>query len=500
ERGLAADTVYQGGDVSFVNEFNGNLVITLPIGASYAVGPNLSYGLQAVFNSTAWMVDEKQCLFNSQLWDYALPYPDPRTDAGFGWQLHLGKLYQPNHEPYNETDYWSYVTPDGSQRLFRDKLHPGHPAADDPHWFTWYTQDGTFLRMRHFAASSGVCADPPANALTGSDCYRIEFPSGTMHEYHAFPTGEVSDWRLTRIRDRFSHWVDLKYPDANRWQIVDSHGRTQTIHRIGGRVAQVDLTAFDGATASYKFTYTPTVIERQRFQPPSCAPEAAAVTVDLLTRLELPDGSYYQIAYNTADSHPEYLSGGVRELRLPTGGKTVWTYQQIDFIRTDPPYQDIDWSRITFGVAAKEIYDDAASPTPSATWQYRFDTVGNPPLPPDDSVSCYLAATITDPAGNDTVTYFATSNALHHWRYALPMTVCDPHNGGAAYPSEGPFLSQEIYEGSVESGTKVRSVWVDYESDGREYGTVVGRNHRLRYRKVVYHDDGDRFTEETYSG
>ena len=33
ERGLAADTVYQGDDISFVNEFNGNLVIRLPIGA-----------------------------------------------------------------------------------------------------------------------------------------------------------------------------------------------------------------------------------------------------------------------------------------------------------------------------------------------------------------------------------------------------------------------------------------------------------------------------------
>ncbi|MCP4662284.1 MAG: hypothetical protein GY856_43335 [bacterium] len=500
ERGLVADTVYQGDDVSLVNEFNGNLVITLPIGKSYPVGPSLSYGLSAVFNSTAWTADERQCLFNNQLWDYALPFPDPRATGGLGWHIHLGRLFAPNHEPYNGANYWSYVTPDGSQHLFREKLHPGHPADDDPHWFTWYTQDGTFLRMRRFLGSSEVCADPPPNALTGSDCYRIEFPSGTMHEYHAFPTGEVSDWRLTRIRDRFNNWIDLKYPDTSRTLIVDSHGRTQTIHRSGGRVTQVDLTAFDGTIASYVLHYTSTVIQRQRFWPPSCATEDPTVTVDLLTRLELPDGSYYQIEYNTTDSHPEYLSGGVKELRLPTGGKYVWTYQQIDFIRTDPPYQDIDWSRITFGVATKEIYEDSTSTTPSATWRYQFDTVGNPSLPPDDSVPCYHAVTASDPAGNDTVTYFATSHSLHQWRYALPMTVCDPHNGGAEYPAEGPFLSQEIYEGSVATGTRLRSVWVDYESDGRSYGAVVGWNHRLRYRKVVYHDDGDRFIEETFSG
>ncbi len=37
--------------------------------------------------------------------------------------------------------------------------------------------------------------------------------------------------------------------------------------------------------------------------------------------------------------------------------------------------------------------------------------------------------------------------------------------GGAEYPHEGPFLSQEIYQGSAATGTKLRSVWVDYESD-----------------------------------
>ena len=51
----------------------------------------------------------------------------------------------------------------------------------------------------------------------------------------------------------------------------------------------------------------------------------------------------------------------------------------------------------------------------------------------------------------------------------------------------------------MDTGTKVRSVWVQYGSDGRDSGAVLGRNHRLTYRKAIYHDDGDRTKEMTLS-
>ncbi|MCP4658326.1 MAG: hypothetical protein GY856_23175, partial [bacterium] len=320
-----------------------------------------------------------------------------------------------------------------------------------------------------------------------------------MHEFHGFPA-PVSDWRLTRMLDRRGNHVNVRYPSAGEWQLIDSLGRTQSIFLSDGRVTRVELTAFNQSTAVINFTYTPTVIERQRFAPPSCATESSHVTVDLLTRVTLPDGSFYEMDYYTSDSYPEYLSGGLKELRFPTGGKYRWTYQWLDFIRRDPPFSDLDWSRIAFGVAKKEIFEDADDAAPIGTWEYDFVSVGNPPLPPDDTVPCYHTVTVKDASGNESVNYFATSNTLHQWTYGLPMTRCNPHAGGAEYPDEGPFLSQEIYQGSAATGTKLRAVWVDYESDGREYGTVVGKNHRLRRRLVVYHDDGDRVKEETWSG
>jgi hypothetical protein len=51
EHGFAADKAFHGGDIDNINTFNGTLVLTIPIGQTYKVGGNLSYGLTLVYNS-----------------------------------------------------------------------------------------------------------------------------------------------------------------------------------------------------------------------------------------------------------------------------------------------------------------------------------------------------------------------------------------------------------------------------------------------------------------
>lgn len=58
----------------------------------------------------------------------------------------------------------------------------------------------------------------------------------------------------------------------------------------GGRITQVDLTARDGSTASYVFTYPPTLIERQRLWPANRAPQEATENVDPLTHRSTSSG------------------------------------------------------------------------------------------------------------------------------------------------------------------------------------------------------------------
>lgn len=50
ERGFQAEKAFHVGDFDTVNLFNGNLVLTIPIGSSYPVGGGLSYGLTLVYS------------------------------------------------------------------------------------------------------------------------------------------------------------------------------------------------------------------------------------------------------------------------------------------------------------------------------------------------------------------------------------------------------------------------------------------------------------------
>jgi len=152
---------------------------------------------------------------------------------------------------------------------------------------------------------------------------------------------------------------------------------------------------------------------------------------------------------------------------------------------------------------------NAAAPPRTVTYQYNkgFLTgvpgyatniayayaVSGPQVPAagNRTVSCSHKTTVRDPHGNETVNYFASSDSRHLWSYGLPFTRC----GSGVYDPAGPFLSQEIYEGTAATGTKLRSIYVEYGSDGPGGGEQQEKNHRLRYRKVVYHDDGDRFRE-----
>ena len=57
EQGVAPNKLYQFGNLDTVNLFNGNLMIHLPIGASYPVGPGFGYQLVLTYNSKVWDYD-----------------------------------------------------------------------------------------------------------------------------------------------------------------------------------------------------------------------------------------------------------------------------------------------------------------------------------------------------------------------------------------------------------------------------------------------------------
>ncbi len=484
QRGLSADTAYQVGAVDQVNLFNGGLTLRIPLGPSYPVGPNLSFSLSLSYSSVGWDYDEDaQCFDPDQgkLIRYVLPIESPHTNAGFGWRLVLGKVV----DAETTEGALKYISGDGGEHAFYDTLHPDYPAVGEQP-ATTFSHDSTYLRMRFYGPGAGVCT---AAAGGSASCRWIESPDGTVHEFHNFSADpEAPEWLVTRMMDRFDHsnWVAIDYSTANQWQITDSHGRAHKVLFSGGRVSQVQLAAFGTETpAVYTLTQTPATLDRLQylFQPPCAEPDT--ISAPLLTGLTLPDGSAYAMSYITTTIGGN-LSGGIDSLRLPTGGEFAWSYGTIDFLSQDPRVHGPEYASTAHGVEKKEIFTTfGVAGSKVGEWDYDYKSVGNPTLSSDSAVPCFHTTTVTDPLGNATVNYFDSSDASPWWYYGLPFRRCDD----AGVLLSAPFLSQEIYQGDPISGTKLRSVFVEYGSDGILGGPHQEKNHRLKLRKVIYHDD-----------
>ena len=132
-KGFAPDRAYQLGDIDHVNLFSGNVILRVPVGQVYRVGPTLEYQLVLTYNSKVWDYRSQQYGFpgcESDPVGCGLRYgiPEVRSNAGFGWTLSLGRLI-----PAKTTEVvhgWIYAGPDGSEHEFTDVISP--PPPDPP--------------------------------------------------------------------------------------------------------------------------------------------------------------------------------------------------------------------------------------------------------------------------------------------------------------------------------------------------------------------------------
>ncbi len=486
ERGLTADTAYQMGEVDHVNLFNGNLSITLPIGRQYPLGPSLSYGLVLSYNSNVWDYRPKDCFdpINQVRIDYVLPEPSARSNGGVGWELHLGRLLEPNQLPMNDGGEWIYLAGDGSQHAFYSELHPGSGTQAN----TLFTSDGSYLRLRYFQSGDTKCK--PVDGDSGV-CRLVESPDGSVREFRNF----LGEWKLTRLHDAFGNWLDISY-SGNTWTLSDIHGRSHTLIFQGNLLSQVKLSGPNGTTSTYTPSYTQTSIKRQNYTKPTCAPvdHGNDISVALLTGVEQPDATEWSMSYFTQWAF-DTLSGGIEQLQVPSGGKIEWTYQIYPFPSQSPTEIQIAWMNNAQGVATRTVYWDPADVSQKGVWTYDYKAIGNPPDPAFPAISCFHRQRVVDPVGNTTDYFFSTLRSAHHWTYGLPFTYCDPTNGTVA--SNGPFLSERWYAGEAVLSNLKRSIWVEYTADGIAAGNGSDQESNARgvHRKEVFHDDGDKIRE-----
>ena len=241
-KGFNAASTYDFSSVEAVNAFNGSIILNIPLGQTYPVGPLLKYSFGLVYTGNNWETQE-----NSWLEWAVVPPSDPRDQddpvkfewqersstyneplergaidgnlslsAGLGWRVTMGQL-SGSGDPY------VYTAPDGSRHTFSDRL--GTEAGVGANANTFYTNDSSYLRLRKQSDGSA----------------QIDFPDGTVQSFDV-------QGRLTEIRDglprtaagTYPNWVRYEYgPRAGEYTVItitDSIGRQHvlTFRRMAG--------------------------------------------------------------------------------------------------------------------------------------------------------------------------------------------------------------------------------------------------------------------------
>ncbi len=378
EKGFRPEKMYSFGSLDHVNTFNGNLVVSIPVGMRYPLDGGLTYGLSLTYNSKVWDFDDLE--------GYQLSSPGRRANAGMGWLLTMGRLVDPN-DPSNPMDGgWVYESPDGADHPFApDSLYATSVECSGPDCgMVSYTRDGSFLRMRVLSATLRT----------------VESGDGSTSEFELVS----GKWRLKRIHGAFRDnagnplsYVNVTYPGpagiahcpgANSvWQLNDSEGRTHFAcfkdQNVGvyatPTVDRVVLTGF-GEYATYFFEYD----LNQRI-PQSCQdtypddPSAPLPTFDVpyLRRVKLPDGangacsandcSRFELGYAVTGCP----TGALKGITLPTKGRISYTYDPKE-IQANAPCPRVPASN-PVGVSTRTLSDAAGNGI--GTWTYAVQNV-----------------------------------------------------------------------------------------------------------------------------
>lgn len=330
ELGFHPEKLYDFSQVDSVNLFNGNLIISIPIGPRYSVSSTLSYQFMLVYNGKttdeeSWCEDPfNQGCVGLQI--KHITHPNLASNAGNGWRVSLGRLLPPvstgRYQDSLDNDVWIYEGPAGDEHMVSD------PNA----------MSG--MRMR---------VDP-----NDSNFREVEFGSGEIRRFKL----ENNVWRLTQIRDRFNNQVNITYnysTDGKRelsWTIQDTANRTHyvTLDKLftgmadgwsrGQMVTKLDLQAYGGTTATYTLDY-----------------DTSPGDIGLLKSLTQPDGTKY-----TLDSTSSNYWGELLKMQYPTGGTVSYTYGTYAFAPSDSICA-IDYSQ---GVTSRTIADGATT----RKWDY----------------------------------------------------------------------------------------------------------------------------------
>jgi RHS repeat-associated protein len=254
-RGFKPNAVFQFNEFDSVNTFNGNLVLTVPLGPAYKSNGTLAYQFSLNYNSHVWDLyyyegidqttfdirQEVEDHFHlvTNAWDWHDEPPEevrtpsaqemtrgtavanarvsgiesvPHGNAGMGWDFSLGSF-----------DGHSYTSQSGATSNFYPSMH-GANSTLPLTAVTQYTNDGTYLRLRKI-----------------SDTVReIDFPDGTRKRYTCVDqcTGLRPQWNLNWISDPYGNVLRVDYsqdvpPNNGTWKWTFTEMTLRTAEAAG---------------------------------------------------------------------------------------------------------------------------------------------------------------------------------------------------------------------------------------------------------------------------
>src|SRR5258708_7857913 len=152
-KGFQPGQLYQFGDLSHVNVFNGNLNLSLPIGQRYPVGGNLAYGLTLSYAGNNWAtsfrereVPDVDGILHTKIFYHMVP---SAPNAGIGWYLSSGGQLG-NPSPTVPGSIWTYMTPDSAQYEF--SASPSGSTSDPA---VHYSESCTYMRLKQVSCDGG---------------------------------------------------------------------------------------------------------------------------------------------------------------------------------------------------------------------------------------------------------------------------------------------------------------------------------------------------------
>jgi RHS repeat-associated protein len=486
-RGFSPDQAYHVTGIDSVNDFTGNLGVTIPIGPTFKSNGTLTYAFTLRYNSNLWDYREHGSLPTDNPRPHWADGPAPTdafpifdSNAGLGWRISVGG--HPKRHPLGSGGL--FVTDSGAEHSLASS-----PVSNTFGTGTSFTNDTSYLRVQFSGAFKTV-----------------EYPDGIRERFVCVSqcSSDSAWWDLDQRSDPFGNilyvirggepsneggiwtWTYKEavgsgpYPDhitaAGSLSPVRQH--TVEYTRDNRMTGKYDITrvvlASPGAghLAEYKFVYTPAGIIRPFTHSAIASPTVPygpssdpdnLMPLTLLTGITVPktpegassgDWAFHYITDPEHEGYPgdvvtvppganwpgwkaSHFAGLLDEVTLPTAGKIQYKYTQRRltklFCVADLPDERAR-SFTTTAVRERAILrrDGAVD----GTWRYisaHFRPGGG------CSFAREQISAVLDPFGNLDVSYFSIfmdgtnpNNAWTKYEWGIPITK-EENDGAGRY-------------------------------------------------------------------